>query len=68
MAKNRLIYQTHGLNYSTTILEGSKKGLYTITYGHERREDMTWKEAAETFGKFLFHNLANSGVLDTQED
>ena len=45
-------------------LEQDSRKLFTVTYGLEKKKNLTYAEACSELGECIFHNLACDGFLD----
>jgi len=52
--------------YGITLSQGATDD-FTVTYGNESRDGMTYREAAAELGNCIFHALACEGRLDISE-
>ena len=44
----------------------TRKALFTVTYGLQVKQNLTYAEAARELGECIFHALACDGKLDNQ--
>ena len=66
MAK-KLIFSTDATEYPVAIYQDSTDRLFTVTYGLERQDNLSYDEAAKHLGQSLMHSATCQGLVEIEE-
>lgn len=68
MARERVAYEIHDLPFPITLKQSNGAGthVFSVTYGKQERQRLTYAEAAKELGECIMHAATCAGLVDSE--